>query len=279
MTVLILILMLLSVNTLMVVRILTTESITEIKDQIDVSLYFNAEATDEEIAEIRNYIGSFPEVEKEVFLDREEVMESFKNNYADNSEILASLEELNENPLGPTLVLKTREPEDYRKIIEAISVPEYENIIEAKTFGDTELAIDRIESITSQVENFSLFLSLLFGVIGFIIIFNTVRVAIYTQRLEIGIKRLVGATNFFISGPYLMESLIFSLISTSIALFLAYLSVGILDPYIAVIFGREDILTNYFFSNIILLFGLQFLAVLLLTVFSSALAMRRYLRV
>lgn len=278
MTVMILILMLLSINTLIIVRVLTDQSITMVKEQIDVSVYFHPEATDDEISEVRDYVGSFPEVEKEIFYNAEQVLEGFKENYQDNPDILASLNELGENPLGPTLIVKTREPQDYAKVIDALSVPEYENIIEAKTFGDTQKAIERIHAITTQVERFTYFLTALFAFIAFIIIFNTIRVAIYTHRTEIGIKRLVGATNWFIRGPYLIESLIFSFVSVLITFGFVHLSLGVLDPYIAVVFGQSDILASYIYGNLWYILGIEFLVVFGLTMLSSGLAMRKYLR-
>lgn len=278
MTVLILILMLLSINTLIIVRVLTDQSIQSVKDQIDVSIYFDPTATDENIAEVRAFVSSLPEVTDERYLTKEEVLEEFKKTYSGNTEIIESLDELGGNPLGSTLIVKTREPKDYQKIIKALSVPEYESIIEAKTFGDTETAIDRIQTITVQVERFTYALTALFAIIAFVIIFNTIRVAIYTQRTEIGIKRLVGATNWFISGPYLVESFIFTVISVLITSVIAWFTLQFLDPYVSVIFESEAILTNYFTSHILFLIGIQFGAVFLLTLFSSMLAMRRYLR-
>jgi len=279
MTVFVLVLMLLSINTVFVVRILTTEVTNAVKQQIDVSIYFDHEVTDQEVEEVRNYVGAFPEVTDSVFFDRGEVLEQFKQQYADNPDIILSIEELGENPLGPTLVVKTREPSDYKKIITALSVPEYENIIEAKTFADTEIAIDKINNVTQQLERFSLGLSIFFGIVAFLIIFNTIRIAIFTQRIEISIKKLVGATNWFIRGPYLIEAAIFSVLSVFITYAMVYIVAGLMDPYVSVILETEAFLTNYFLSNILMLVGIQFLIVLVLTVFSSILAMRRHLRV
>lgn len=279
MTILILVLMLLSVNTLVVVRTLTEEASKLIRDQIDVSIYFDQEATESEIEEVKNYINQFPEVVDVKYLTPEEVLVEFREQHNDNPDIVASLDELGTNPLGSTMIVKTRQPSDYQKIIESLRIPEYESIIEAKTFGDTEKAIERIDTITTQVERFSFSLSILFAAIAFLIIFNTVRVAIYTQRTEISIKKLVGATDWFIRGPYVLEAFIFSLISVLITYGLVVFSLNFLDPYIAVVFQKEAILTNYLNSNIIWLLGIQFGAVLLLTVMSSLLAMRRYLRV
>ena len=278
MTILILVLMLLSVNTLFVVRVLTQEATAAIKEQIDVSIYFDHSVDEEKVDEVRAYVQSFPEVTDMTFYTREEVLAQFRDEHQSNPEIIASLDELDNNPLGPTLVIKTREPSDYQKIITALNVPEYEHIIEAKTFDDTERAIERIHIITSQVERFSVALSAFFGIVAFLIIFNTIRVIIYTQRIEINIKKLVGASNWFVRGPYFIESFIFSVVAAGVTAGVVFLAADVLDPFIGVVFGHPQFLTDYFSSNILWLFGSQFGVVLVLTLFSSMLAMRRYLR-
>jgi len=279
MTVLILILMLLSINTVVFIRVLTGQATATIKDQIDVSVYFDHNATDKQIDEMKKYVTSFPEVIEHTFYTKEQTLEEFKKTYANNPKILNALGELKENPLGSMLVVKTREPGDYKKIIDALTVPEYKDIVEARTFEDTEKAIERIDTITKNVEQFSVALSVFFALISFIIIFNTIRVAIYTQRIEISIKKLVGATNWFIRGPYIVEALIFSALSTALAAGTVIFAAHRLDPYIGAMFQEPAFLTNYLSSNILMLFGIQFGAVLLLTIFSSLLAMRKHLRV
>lgn len=279
MTVLILVLMLLSVNTLFVIKFFTLEATQSIKDQIDVSIFFSHAATDKQIEEVTSYISSFPEVTDVVYLTRDEVLEKFRSQYAGNETILASLEELDENPLGSTMIVKTRDPGDYEKITNSLSVPEYQDIVVAKTFVDTEKAISRINNITKQVERFSVVLTGLFAVIAFLIIFNTIRVAIYTQRMEISIKKLVGATNWFVRSPYIIESFIFTSISVAVTYGLFILAINFIDPYIVLVFGRSGLLTEYISSNITWLVGSQFVAVLLLTIFSSWLAMSKHLKV
>ena len=279
MTILILVLMLLSINTFVIINVITGEAVASVKEQIDVSVYFAHDADGDQIEEVKSYVNSFPEVIEVVYLTREEVLEDFKRQHADNSDIMTSLEELGDNPLGSTMIVKTREPQDYEKVITALTIPEYENIIEAKTFGDTQKAIERIDTITKQVEKFAAGVSILFAVIAFLIIFNTIRVAIYTQRTEISIKKLVGATNWFVRGPYLVESFIFSVISVITTYALVVLLLHILDPYVSVVFQETDILTNYYNSNTVTLILIQFGAVLLLTILSSLLAMRKHLKV
>lgn len=279
MTIIMLVLMLLSVNTFVLLRALTGQAIQSVNDHIDVSIFFATETPPKQIDEIRSFVVSFPEVVSTTYMSAEDVLAEFKQHYADNAQVIASLDELKENPLGPTLIVQTRSPGDYEKIMTALRIPEYEDVIEAKTFADTQKAINRIHVITTWVEQVSMILIALFAIIAFLIIFNTIRVAIYTQRVEIGIKKLVGATNWFIRGPYFIEGIVFSLISVAITVGVVLLTIRTVDPYLTAVFGQSSILTDYFYQHILLVIGGEFVAVLALTFFSSWLAMSRHLKV
>ena len=279
MTITMLILMLLSVNTLLSIQLLTREAATSIKEQVDMSIFFQHDATDEQIATAQKTIAAIPEITTSTFVAADDVLTQFRAQHAADKAIIASLDELKDNPFGATLIVHTRETGDYQQVIAALSTPEFADSIEAKTFADTEAAMKRIQIITAQVEHLSLIVTGMFMLIAFLIIFNTVRVAIYTQRTEISIKKLVGATNWFIRSPYLFEAILFSILSIAATMGLVFLAAHAVDPYLAVMYNRPAILTNYFTINILWLFGGELGAVLLLTMFSSALAMRRYLRV
>lgn len=278
MTVFILVLMLLSVNTLWSLDVLTKAAVEAVKKQIDISIYFVPEATDKNVNEIKTYVGMFPEVIDIKLQSKEDVLASFREQHKLQKEALDALSELGKNPFGPTMIIKTKEPKDYKKIIDALNVPEYENLIEAKSFDNHEDAIERLQNITSRIEKIGFGLTVLFALISFLIIFNTIRVAINTQRIEINIKRLVGASNWFIRGPYFVESLVFTMLSMAFTMALVFLGLKWVDPYLVVVLPNGFSLTNYFQSNMLMLFGAQALAVLLLTVVSSGLAMRKQLK-
>ena len=279
MTVLILVLMLLSVNVLWAVDVLTGQATGLIKEQINISLYFKSETTDKNLEEIKQYLSGLPEITTMDIISSEKVLDSFKTRHKLSTEVLSALDELQANPFGPTLVIKTREPENYKKVLLALDVPEYDALIETKSFEGNEEGIEKIQNITNRIEKAGLGLSLLFAIISFLIIFNTIRVSIYTQRIEISIKRLVGASAWFIRGPYMVEAIIFSIISIAINFGLIYTALRFVDPYLTIVFSNGFTLTNYYNSHIILLVGIQFASVLLLTIMSSGLAMRRQLKV
>src|SRR3989339_754592 len=183
MTVFILILMLLSVNTLWAVDVLTGEAVRVVKNQIDVSLYFIPEATPKEVDNIKTYIQMFPEVTEVTIRSKEEVLNSFESNYKLNKEVLAALAELGGNPFGPTMVVKTKEPKDFKKVIEALDVPEYAHLIEARSFDDHEEALDRFQNITNRVERVGWGLAVLFA-------FGGGEQLVYPRTVFVGINHL-----------------------------------------------------------------------------------------
>ncbi len=279
MTVFILVLMLLSVNTLWSLDIVTRKAVQMVRDQVTISFYLTSDIADQNVKELKSYLSTFPEVVELKYSSREDVLKTFKNTHKYSLEILQALDELGGNPFGPTITLRTKEPGDYKKIIDALSVPEYEPLIESKSFDGNESALDQVQLITSRIERVGLGLSLLFAVIAFLIIFNTIRVAIQSQRIEISIKRLVGANNWFIRGPYWLEAAIFTVVSIIITILTVFVALNWLDPYIGIVFGYRFSLTDYYVSHMLYVFGIQAIAVLLLTIISSGLAMRRQLKV
>ena len=144
MTVFILILMLLSVNTLVTMDITTKEAVRLVKGQVNVSLYLVETATEKNVKDVQNYLASFAEVESVNVLSREEVLESFRTRHQFSAEVLQALAELGGNPFGPTIIVKTREPGDYRKIMESISETDYDPLVDAKSFEGHEEALDGI---------------------------------------------------------------------------------------------------------------------------------------
>ncbi|MFA4937504.1 MAG: FtsX-like permease family protein, partial [Patescibacteria group bacterium] len=122
--------------------------------------------------------------------------------------------------------------------------------------------------------------SIIFLVIALLVVFNTIRINIYSQREEIEIKRLVGATNWYIRAPFWVESIIYALLATLITAVIFYFSLGWLDPYVASLFDNYQFsLAEYFTTNGWFFFGSQFLGATVLNILASYIAMHRYLKV
>lgn len=278
MTVIVLSLLLISVNTLLGIRVLTAAAVTSVKEKIDLSVYLKPETSADAITKLTADIKTLPAVKSVTQITADQALQNFKNQYQDRPEILAALNEVGANPLGAALIVKTDDPTQYSQVITILNKDEYKTLVEDKTFADTATAIDTLHTVTGSIEQALWGVTTVFGLIAIVIIFTTIRVAIYTERIEIAVKKLVGASNWFIRGPYLFEGVILSTISVTLALAVVYASAQALDPHFSPLLSQNNILTNYLKTNILSLAGFEYLAALVLTIGTSAIAMRKYLK-
>ena len=276
MTVTILVVTLLSVNVLITLNALTQHSVALVKEKVDVSIYFKPEATANQVQEIKEYLSTFPEVKELTLQSPEQVMEEFREKHGENSDVLASLDELAENPFGATVTVRTHEPSQYDQVLAGLDTPDVNAIVESKTFDQHSNAIAKLEEITTSVSRLMIGVTALFALIAFLIIFNTIRVAIYTQREEISIKKLVGASNWFVRAPFFIDGVAYTVVSVGIAIALLFGLMRVLDGFARVALNNFSLMQ--LFKDSPMLFVYQIIGVLLLTWISSALAMRKYLR-
>ena len=120
----------------------------------------------------------------------------------------------------------------------------------------------------------------IFAVISLVVIFNTIRMSIYTRKDEIVIMKLVGAGNWFIRAPFFIESIFYALVSVLIVIGVTYPIVNFIQPSLTNYFQDTQVinLAGYFQSNFLYIFGWQFLALATLNVVSTAVAMKKYLK-
>jgi len=278
MTISILILTYFSLNLLVIVNFFTDAAIQVIEDRVDVSVYFGPEVSDERVHGVRGNLTSLPEVKDIVFISREEALETFKRNHADEPEILAALQEVGENPLGPVLVIKAKDAGRYGPILEALESPAIKSLVEDKTVQDHRVLIERLTSVTAKVQRAALGLSLVFALISLLIVFNTIRVSIYIHREEIAIMRLVGASSNFVRIPFLIETVLFNLISLGLVAALVFPALNVIEPAARAFFDAEVGVTAYYRDHWMTIFGYQLGAVTFLSLLATALSMRRYLK-
>lgn len=279
-TITLLVLSLLSVNLIVSLGAIGQSAKMAVQDKIDVSVYFKPTVSDDQVQSVKSELQALPEVKEVEYIAKESSLERFKERHEDDPVILESLQELGENPFGATLAIKAKDAEQYPRIIAFLEDPKYQDLIEEKNFDDHELVIKKINALMRNIRSFGLAVAGIFGAIAILVVVNTVRVAVYTHRGEIGVMRFVGASNWFIRGPFLLEAVLFSFVATIIAAAITYLGLHFAQPYINSLFnGSSPSLISYYNQYFAMIFGAQFLAILILTMISSFFAVRRYLRV
>lgn len=278
-TITILLLALFSINTLVTLRLISDSAVNAIKEKIDISLYLQPDSAETEIQALKTQISNFPRVKSVAYISKDQAIDSFRKKYENNSEILSALKELGRNPLSPSLTVIPKDFNESNLIINELKTLD-NPIIESRDFSDNTAILLKINSITKRVNEIGFFIISIFILTSLLVVYNAIRVAIYTHRQEIEIMRLVGASNFFIYMPYMVSAFVYALLSVLlvVAIFLPFLS--ILQPYLETFFmGYNVNILSYFVDNFNLIFGIQFLVVLAINGFASLLAVHKYARV
>jgi cell division transport system permease protein len=253
-----------------------------IQSKVDINVYFVSGAEITAIEAMQNSLSALPEVEEVTFTSAEEALAQFRERHQGDETIIQGLEELSDNPLGATLAIRAKETSQYEGIAQFLEVQKAQEtsgnrLIDEVNFVKNKTAIDKLTSIIGAVEQSSLVIMLFLIVSAVLITFNTIRLAIYTSREEISVMRLVGASNSFIRGPFMLQGTMYGMISGVMALLLLYPVLLWIGPETQQFF--EFNLFEYFVSDFGYIFGVIVGSGMMLGLVSSILAVSRYLRV
>jgi len=280
-TILIMVITLFSIGSLFFSRAILGTILSQIQDKIDISIYFKTDAPEQDILSIKDSISKLAEVKTVDYISAEQALNDFKEKHKDNALIMQSLEEIGKNPLGAILNVKTKETSQYEtvaKFLEAESNSPSGSSIDKINYFQNKKVIDRLSKILDSAKKLGAIVSIILVIISVLIIFNTIRLAIYVSREEIGVMRLVGASGKFVSGPFIVEGIIYGVISAVITMVLFYPLTLWLGSITESFFSGIN-LFHYYISNFGQLFLILLLTGIVLGALSSFIAIRRYLKI
>lgn len=277
-TVSIMVLTLLVITTLLMLNLITNVVLTNLESKIDVSVYFKLDANEEDILIIKSQLEKLDEVAEVQYVSRDEALQRFKEKHKDNPYLIQSLQEIEENPLEASLSIKAKETSQYESISKFLEGIYYKNVIDKVDYRKNKEVIDKLSGIIINVRIVGLCLSLVLALIVLLVTFNAIRLAIYSAREEIKVMRLVGANNWFIRGPFIVEGILYGIISSIIALAILYLVFWVISPKLSSFLPIDNFFAYFqgnFWAFLLLISG----SGVVLGVVSSILAMRKYLKV
>lgn len=257
-----------------------TATIRGIVEKIDVSVYFDDSASVDQIQTVQERLQRLENVESVKYVSKDEALEEFRKENANDPALLSGIAE-GENPLPASLRIKTKDPKLIQMVIDELNSADIKPLLDKKTpytyTGEKKATIDRIVSVSNFLKTAGLVASFVFLTISILVIFNTIRMAIFTRRSEIEIMKLVGATNWFIRGPFIFEAALYGIIAAIIALVVAYALLPFapaLVNFIPDIQNTVDFFKNYPLAVILM----ELLLGIFIGALSSVLALTRYLK-
>lgn len=266
------------ITALIVLSAVTGAVFKNLEEKVDISVYFTLDTAEEDILKVRQELETFPEVAFVEYVSREEALASFREANKENSLITQSLTELGDNPLEASLNIKARDITQYGPIAAFLEGRRFSSLIDTVNYRENQLVIERLSSIIDIARKSGVVLAVALLLIAVLVAFNTIRLTIYSLREEIGVMRLVGASNWYIRGPFIVEGIIYGLIASVVAIILFIPLVELASPrLVGFLPGIE--LASYFYSNFWEIFFIQTLIGVALGVISSLIAMRRYLQI
>ena len=258
-------------------------SLTQVKDKVDVKVYFNIDASSSSIQNVVKKVNDLPEVQESSLTSASGTLAQFQDKHSDDPVILEALDEIGQNPFGAVLTIKAKNTESYESIANTLNSgagflgADY-NSISKINYLELKPTIDSLNHIINWINLAGYWIAMIFIVISSLIIFNTIRLSIFIYRDEISVMKLVGASNMHIRGPFLVESSIYALLSTMITMLL-FLPITFWLSNQTTSFFNGFNLFHYYLDNFLSLFALLLLISLILSSFSSIIAIRKYLKV
>jgi cell division transport system permease protein len=268
-----------TITSLLLLQSLTALSLKSIQEKVDISIYFTLTTSEQTIKQIQAQVELLPEVKSVTYIPPVQAKDRFRELHKDEPLLLESLEQFDddENPFPASFAIRVQSLSDYPKIIDLFQDEKFDPFV--KKITDKRDIVDRLNKVTNGIRNTGLVLTAVFSAVTVIVMFNTVRLTIYSRRREIEIMRLVGASNWYIRGPFLIEGIFYGISGAILAAVLLFPLLFVMAPKLSSFLELQISVVNFVGINIIALFVFQMAFGTFLGIVSSLIAVRRYLNV
>jgi cell division transport system permease protein len=275
----IMVLTLLTLSVFFIVNIVLNTGIEAIQNKIDVSAYLQDTAKETQIIELQNKLASLSEVKSVKYVSKQEALERYKQQNVNNQKLLESLQGI-DNPLPASLEVKVYDPSKLDLVTKTFDEDPYKPLVRKVSYKENKIVIDKLFSATEFIKKVGVGATIIFALVALVIVYNTIRIAIFSQSNDIEIMRLVGATNWYIRGPFVFEGALYGIIATIISMIALGAILFYTGPALGNYFGGVGTdVTSYLYDNAITILLLQLAIGVAIGVISSMLALRKYLKI
>lgn len=275
-TILVMLLAVLVFQGLIIFGVIGNQALSTIKDKIDISVDFADSVPEDDILRIKSSIEGLGEVKVVEYVSKDEALNRFRAKHPADSDIAKALEEIESNPLPASLNIKAYDPKGYAVIAKYLADDSFKDSVTNVSYSQNQVVIERLARIMDIGRSAGFILMIVLSVVASVVSFNTILLAIHSNRDEIGIMRLVGASNAFVRGPYIIVGALYGLISAVIAIIFSSPFVFWASPVVRVVIPEFN-LWSHFAGNLFTLLGYNLFFAVTIGVVSSIIVVRRYL--
>jgi cell division transport system permease protein len=274
---LVMVLTLFIISMFFILSFILSSSVKAINEKMDISMYLEDKASITEVETLKLRLSNLMNVKEVRYVSKKEALDIYREKNKGRIELLQAFTE-KDNPLPASLEIKVSDPSKMDEIVSVLEENQYKSITSKISYHENRAIIQKLTAATSYVRKVGLTLSIIFVAIAILIIFNTIRIAIYARRDEIEIMKLVGATSWFIRGPFIFEAIFYGIIATFVNLLIFYPILYFISQGLTKYIGEYGANPFTFYNhNIYLILPAQLILGLLLGFISSFIALRKYL--
>lgn len=248
-----------------------------VQEKINISIYFNPSIEESEIVDIKSKLQNYKEIKSIEYVSKEQALAEFMEMGNNDPAIKQALDEIGENPLLASLVIKANQADQYDVINKAIENSDFREEVSRINYDKNKIIIERLNKIVDFSKEIGLILGLIFVLIAVLITFNAIRITIYSHKQEFEIERLVGASNLYIRMPFIFEGIFYGISASIVSVILLLITAKLISSFVQRTISQDNLMSLYL-SNFWSIFGILFLLGILLGVISSFIAIRRYLK-
>jgi len=254
--------------------------ISQVQDKIDITAYFREDASEDDILKVKDEILKMsPDVKGVEYISKDEALTIFTEKHKDNNVFSKALEEVGQNPFLPSLnITTTGSTLQYEQISDILQTDTYSPFIEKVDFSQKKDTIEKVFAITSNINFLGFILGIILVVVAILVVYNTIKLTIDGSKDEISTMRIVGASDSFIRGPFIVQGAIYGLVAFIVCILLSAIFAYSFSSKLGIILPGFSIL-NYFLSNFWIFVLIQLGFGVGLGMISSFIVVRKYLKV
>jgi cell division transport system permease protein len=252
----------------------------QLQNKIDITAYFKSEALEQDILNVKDEILKMsPNIKGVEYISKEQALQIFNEKHKDNGVLARAIEEVGDNPFLSSLNITTNgDPSQYEQVANVLQTADFSKLIDKVDFSQKKDTIEKVYSIISNINRFGIIFGAILIILAILVVFNTIKLAIDNSKEEISTMRIVGATDWFIRGPFIVQGMIYGLVSSIICFLLSALFTYFISSKIEVMLPGFSSF-SYFKTNLWIFVLIQLGFGIGVGVISSFIVVKRYLKV
>jgi len=252
-----------------------------LENKLDLAVFFKDAAPEEQVVDFVQQVNKRSDVQEVTYIDKDEARQTFLDENSTDDALTSAVSEL-DNPFPRFVRIQGDSPSTLAQLNDFANQTAYQEIVESTSYQQTKDIVANFVNTAKFTRLNSIVVTIFFIFYSILVVFNMIRLAIFSRREEVEVMRMVGATNVLIRLPFVVEGIIFGLLGAAISMLMLWIAARWESGQLMRYFSLTDAMslpTSYYLQYFSVLLWMNVLVSVMLAMAASYLAVRRYLRV